>query len=540
MQGMASPAPGSPKHRTSPPLVSNVLPMPPSNFIHRFVPMSPKLSPMRMSPRKPTWQKLYNDDDDVFGGVPVEEGTVVRSPTFLDSAGIDNEFELLLDSRGISEHMRPHLRELDLNVKACLINNDMCPSPTVIISPTNVRESKVCTRSSTHPWSPKRIRRSATTEYSPTKNIVLSSPDSFVEYLFDISLPGISVIAARELKRALRCERLQWMERFLNLNGIDPISRLLIGLTKLEWREDKDDRLFLELMHCLRTISEFEMGRDHITTIAPLLFPKLIDFMFSDSQPTYFADRGLIVSVIVNYIAIARPEDRYHRCKAILSYLEDPTQPVEKLAPTFIEVSHRRRPYRNWCLECSHVVRDVFWIFVHTSYHIKLIAINPEDVFARQGSSVDKRRSASGHISDVEWDAIEYLASHIELLNLIVASVPTQSERNGIRKQMKDSGFDSLIGKYLRASSGNQSKSLHNNLETLIALAFTDGWNTEYMRTGMRGDGELAQVDNASRDVPTLPMKTLLSQDLFSLPEVDIFLSGPESRTFEPVSDPWI
>ncbi|KAK9320784.1 armadillo-type protein [Lipomyces orientalis] len=535
MQAMASPAPRSPKH-----LVSNILPMSPSNFIHRFVPMSPKGPPMRMSHRKPTWKKLYNDDDDVFGGVPVKNGTVVHSPKFLDSVGIDNEFELLLDSRGISEHMRPLLRELDLNLKSCLINNDMCPSPTVIISPTNVRESKAGIHSRTHLWSPKRLRRTATMECSPTKNIVLSSPDSFVEYLFDINLSDISVIAAIELKRALRCERLQWMERFLNLNGIDPISRLLIGLTKLEWREDKDDRLFLELMHCLRTISEFEMGRDHITTIAPLLFPKLIDFMFSDSQPTYFADRGLIVSVIVNYIAIARPEDRYHRCKAILSCLEDPMQPAEKLAPSFIEVSHRRRAYRNWCLECSNVVRDVFWIFIHTSYHIRLISITPEDVFARQDSTLKKRRSASGHISDVEWDTIEYLAVHIELLNLILASVPTQSERNGIRKQMKDSGFDSLIGKYLRASSGNQSKSLHNNLETLIALAFTDGWNTEYMRTGMRRDGELAQADNTSIDVPTLPMKTLLSQDLFSLPEVDILLSGPESRTFEPASDPLI
>ncbi|KAK9488106.1 armadillo-type protein [Lipomyces starkeyi] len=537
---------------TSSQVVRNVLSMSPSNLMHRLMPTSPKnpITPMQISPTKTPRPKLYNDDDDVFGGVPVEVkenigGTLVQSPILLNSTAIDRAFELLLASfhvfdknfRGIPEHVRPHLRELELNVKRSLINNDMCPSPTIIISPTHVREPKTVMRSNTHLWSPKRLRRQKTAEGSPTKNIVLSSPDNFVEYLFDTTLADISVSAARELKRSLRCERLQWMERFLNRNGIDTISRLLIELTKLQWREDKEDNLFHELMLCLKTISEFEMGRSHLTSIAPLLFPRLIDFMFSDKQPTYFADRGLIVSLLAIYIATAHQEDRYHRCKSILSYLEDPTQPVEKLAPTFIEVSHRRRPYKNWCLECGNVVRDVFWVFIHTSYHIRLISIKPEEVFLRQRSGVG-HVYGGGYMSSVERDAIEYLAFHIDLFNLILASMPTRSERTYIRKQMKDSGFESLIGKYLRATSGLHSKSLHINLETLIALAFTDGWNTEYMRTGVRRDGE-APVDNLLRVVPTFPINTVLSQDLFTLPEVDISLAGPESQQFEASADPW-
>ncbi|KAK9372685.1 armadillo-type protein [Lipomyces chichibuensis] len=529
---------------TSSPVVRNVLLTSPSNLMHRLLPTSPKnpRSPRQMSPTKTPRQKLYNDDDDIFGGVPVKVkenigGTLAQSPMLLSSTAIDRAFELLLDSRGIPEHVRPHLRELELNVKMSLINNDMCPSPTVIISPTHVREPKTVTRSDTHLWSPKRLRRQKTAEGSPTKDIVLSSPDNFVEYLFATTLADISVSTARELKRSLRCERLQWMERFLNRDGIDTISRLLIELTKLQWREDKEDNLFHELMLCLKTISEFEVGRVHLTSIAPLLFPRLIDFMFSDKQPTYFADRGLIVSLIAIYISTAHKDDRYDRCKSILSYLEDPAQPVEKLTPTFIEVSHRRRPYKNWCLECGNVVRDVFWVFIHTSYHIRLISIQPEEVFVRQGSGVG-HSCGGGHMSGVERDAIEYLAFHIDLFNLILASVPTRTERNCIRKQMKDSGFESLIGKYLRATNGIHSKRLHISLETLIALAFTDGWNTEYMRTGVRRDGEVP-VENPLRVVPTFPINTVLSQDLFTLPEVDISLSGPKSQQFAAGADPW-
>ncbi|KAK9370971.1 armadillo-type protein [Lipomyces kononenkoae] len=529
---MASPA-SSPNCQTSPHVVTNGLSKSPSNLMHRLIPVLPKNSITAMhSPWKTRRQKLYNDEDDVFGGMPVESKENIGatySPVPLNPAAVDKAFERLLDSRGIPEHVRSHLREIELNVKRTLISNDMCPSPTIIITPRDVREPKAVTQSNTHLWSPKRFRRPKTALGSPTKDVVLSSPENFVEYLLNATLADLSVSIARELKRLLRCERLHWMKSFLNRNGIDPLSRLLIEITKLQWREDTEDDLFHELMVCLKTISEYEMGLDHMTTIAPLLFPKLIDFLFSDKQPTYFADRALILSIIVACIATATQEDRYDRSRSILSYLEDPMEPVDKTAPSFISVSHRRRPYRNWCLECSNVVRDVFWLFIDSSSHLKVISIDPDEIFVRERFGVSQG-DCRPYMSGVERDAVEYLAFHIDLVNLILASIPTKGERNCIRQQMKDSGFESLIGKYLRTVGGPHSAILRINLETLIALAVIDGWNAEYMRTGKRRDGE-APVDNLLRVVPTFPIKPVPAQDLFALPELDFSLCRAESRT---------
>ncbi|KAK9236330.1 armadillo-type protein [Lipomyces kononenkoae] len=539
---MASPA-GAPNCQSLQRELTNALAKSPSHFMPRLMSISPKHNISAMhSPRKTPRQKLYNDEDDVFGGVPVQSKenigvTATYSPAPLNSVAVDKAFELLLDSRGIPEHVRSHLRELELNVKRTLINNDMCPSPTIVITPRDIQEPKTVTRSNTHLWSPKRFRRQKTAVGRPTNDIVLSSPEQFAEYLRDATLADISLSVARELKRSLRCERLQWMRSFLNCNGIDAVSRLLIDVTKLQWREDKDDDLFHELMVCLKTISEFEMGRDHLTTIAPLLFPKLIDFLFSDKQPTDFADRALILSIIVTCIATARREDRYDRARSILSYLEDPMGPVDKMAPAFIAVSHRRRPYRNWSLECSNVVRDVFWVFIDSSSHLKLISINPEELFVKERLGAGQGQGdCRPYMSGVERDAIEYLAFHIDLLNIILASVPLQSERNCIRKQMKDSGFESLVGKYLRTVGGPHATILRINLETLIALAFTDGWNTEYMRTGTRRDGE-APADNLLRIVPSFPIRSVPSQDLFVLPEIDISLRMAKSQTA--AADSW-
>ncbi|KAK7206358.1 armadillo-type protein [Myxozyma melibiosi] len=406
---------------------------------------------------------------------------------------LSRKFESLLDDREVSPSKRPQLRNLNKRLRASLVVNGAVAHRVSAVSPSPVRP-QTRRRQSSPSGLPRllkgfRRRKSSTT----TENMKLVTPKDFVDYLNSRTSSSDSTFALsaiRELRINLRGESINWLNRFLDIGGIDEISRALSTITSMEWRECTDDYLFHEFMLCLRTIYPHDC-------YIPLLFPSLIKFLFSDWQPFDFADRECILSLLIAYLRTSPSNQRAFRTRAILSYLEDTHAATNELQPEFIELSHSPRPYQKWSCECLDVVRDVFWIFKHPSgVHIRLSPNRYrllDDIFSDQTSDQQLRPKnlCRSKVLDIEIAATDYLASHIELMNLLLCSLPGTFERLELRNQLKLAGFETLIGKHLRnvANSSKYSRRLGANLEILVTYAFYDNWDTTFMRCGMQRSG---------------------------------------------------
>lgn len=201
---------------------------------------------------------------------------------------------------------------------------------------------------------------------------------------------------------------------------------------------------------------------------------------------------------------------------------------------------HQPRPYRVWCKEIVDVTKEVFWIFLH---HLNVVSLPsaagaaaaepkaieqtppPESILSsdkplpknpttttspsssapppndwplpRPTSSCSKASYTSRHfpgerpivpaapyVGGVEWDATNYLATHLDLLNGLLASLPTRSERNELRMLVRDSGFEKAMGAQLRTCKEKFYGAVHVALRTWVAAASEDGWDVSDVRFG--------------------------------------------------------
>lgn len=203
--------------------------------------------------------------------------------------------------------------------------------------------------------------------------------------------------------------------------------------------------------------------------------------------------------------------ERTSRAKTILSYLRDPMKEEEERPVGFVLEMHRERPYRVWCKEVSNVTKEVFWIFLH---NLNVIALPSTSAFGSppsDGTTLpfsipkedDNRDSAykymskhfpteappvpaAPYVGSVEWDATNYLSSHLDLLNAIIASLPSLSDRNVLRDQLRISGWERVMGGTLRLCKEKFYASVHAALRCWVAAAVDDGWQVTDVRCGPR------------------------------------------------------
>jgi len=225
--------------------------------------------------------------------------------------------------------------------------------------------------------------------------------------------------------------------------------------------------------------------------------------------PSEFTTRNIITSLLFTYLKSAPISERTHRAKVLLSYLRDP-EPSESQRPVgFVLEMRRPRPYRVWCKEVVNVTKEVFWIFLHNLNVIAMPkAIGDHGDHAHpQGTpttldntfnSADphhlymmkhfpKERPpvpAAPYVGGVEWDATNYLASHLDIVNGIIASLPTQAERSTLREQMRVSGWEKCFGGTLRLCKEKFYGGVHDGLRSWVAAAVDDGWDTRDVRCG--------------------------------------------------------
>jgi hypothetical protein len=270
-------------------------------------------------------------------------------------------------------------------------------------------------------------------------------------------------------------------------------------------REEHEDALLHETLLCLKALCTTDLALEYLNSIQDDLFRKLLHMLFDPEKkgPSEFTTRNIITSVLFRYMQSAPPQAREARAKTVLGHLRDPVPKEEERPVAFVLEMHRDRPYRVWCKEAVNVTKEVFWIFLH---HLNIVALPldkdgsgqadgeagsssrpPRDAQCYMARHFPQERPpvpAAPYVGGVEWDATNYLASHLDLLNAIVACTPTAAARNELREQLRMSGWERCLGGSLRLCKEKFYGSVHDGLRTWVAAAAEDGWDVRDVRYG--------------------------------------------------------
>lgn len=205
------------------------------------------------------------------------------------------------------------------------------------------------------------------------------------------------------------------------------------------------------------------------------------------------------------------------------------------------------RPYKLWAREVTNVTKEVFWIFLH---HLNVIPLPRPTTSASTASAtvsdagvlneVERAKAlestycvrhfppssrapvpAAPYIGGVEWDATTYLTSHLDLLNGLIASLPTAQSRNTLRQSLRDSGFEKALGGTLRTCKEKFYGSVHEGLRAWVAAAVEDGWEVREVREGPTMEEQVERIRARSES----PRKgDVRKKDLEAAPKLDLQL----------------
>lgn len=282
-------------------------------------------------------------------------------------------------------------------------------------------------------------------------------------------------------------------------------------------REEHEDNLLHHALTCLKALTTTSIAMQQLEGLQAKLFPALLALLFSSGEnkkgPSEFTTRSLILSLLFASIAAAPTPDR---ARSILSYLRDPAP--KEATVNFISNMHRPRPYKLWGTEIGNVGREVFWIFLH---HINVIDYpNPEignlPYNVAHFPTSRPPVPAAPYVGSVEWDATIYLATHLDLLNGIIASVGTPNERNQLRAELKDSGFEKIMGGTLRTCKEKFYGHIHASLSTWAGAARADGWDSKDVREGPRKENNGRSKSSSPRKKDHAPILAMPKLDFQS------------------------
>lgn len=320
------------------------------------------------------------------------------------------------------------------------------------------------------------------------------------------------------------------------------------ALSNLINREEHEDALLHENLLCLKALSTTAKAMEYLHSVQADLFPKLLHMLFDPEKkgPSEFTTRNIVTSVLYTYIESASTAERVIRARSVLRHLRDP-EPEESARPLpFVMEMRQERPYRVWCKEVVSVTKEVFWIFLH---HLNVVALTPEtdssgdagmgrltnndEQYAYMRRHFPQEKApvpAAPYVGGVEWDATNYLASHLDLMNAILACTPSLDERNRLRADLRISGWERCMGGSLRLCKEKFYGSVHTGLRTWVAAAAEDRWDLKDVRYGPPADarspvkpgGQRKKVEDAPKiDMPKLDFNSNKTQP----PPKDAWLS---------------
>ncbi|KAL8993585.1 MAG: hypothetical protein Q9169_006236 [Polycauliona sp. 2 TL-2023] len=382
--------------------------------------------------------------------------------------------------------------------------------------------SKSRGRSKSRDRAPTEVERPGTPEgrsrsFSFSRAPKQAVPEDFLSYLQKTQRPQDAEVGKlQKLRQLLRNETVVWVDAFINQGGMTEVVALLDRILKVEWREEHEDTLLHETLLCLKAMCTTSVALDQLAQKAPTLFPTLLAMLFDEQRkgPSEFATRNIVMSLLFIHLTAASSTRYETRARDILGYLRDQSKPEDSRPPEFIAQMHSPRPYHIWCNEIVNVTKEVFWIFLH---HVNVIPYplltnNDDDNDDYKTTHYPPERPpipAAPYIGGVEWDATNYLATNMDLLNGLIACLPTRDERNALRGQLKDSGFEKCMGTSLRTCKEKWYGYVHLCLSTWVGAAKADGWCYKDVREGVRRDEMKVVSPKKMKDAPRLEMPKL-------------------------------
>ena len=247
--------------------------------------------------------------------------------------------------------------------------------------------------------------------------------------------------------------------------------------------------LLHEALLCVKGLCTTQRALSKLDEVQPQLFPDLLKMLFDEERrgPSEYGTRSIITFLFFTQLSSSTPEQFHNRARQLLSYLADPSKKENDQPASFITMMTKPRPYERWCQEVTSVAKEVFWIFLH---HLNSVPVSPLDLnrkdtyrtkhFPRERPPVP----AAPYVGGVEWEATNYLASHLDLMNGLIASMPTQAERYSLREELRTSGFEQLMGGTLRLCKEKFYGNVHDGLRTWVDAATADNWETVDVRQG--------------------------------------------------------
>ncbi|KAI9753877.1 MAG: hypothetical protein M4579_004953 [Chaenotheca gracillima] len=364
--------------------------------------------------------------------------------------------------------------------------------------PDNVADEDVGSAPMSRASSSKSLRSLNSVNGGSTESLHKSAsavPDDFVVYLRTVQAPqDVEVGKLHKLRLVLRNERVSWVDSFIAKGGMAEIVALIQRIMKVEWREEHEDALLHEVLLCFKALCTTSLALQRLVEIESTVFPALLGMLFDEEKkgPSEFTTRGIVISLLFAHLASAPADKRVERARTVLSYVRDPGPPEGAQPLGFIASMHQTRPYRVWSKEVVNVTKEVFWIFLH---NLNVIPNTPECIskdehhyyethFPRERPPVP----AAPYVGGVEWDATNYIANHLDLMNGILASLPTKAERNSLRRDLQSSGFERMMGGSLRLCKEKFYGAVHEGLKTWVAAAAQDGWDIKDVRMGPPAD----------------------------------------------------
>ncbi|KAJ4266426.1 hypothetical protein NW762_004410 [Fusarium torreyae] len=368
-------------------------------------------------------------------------------------------------------------------------------------------------------------------------------PSDYVAYLRKVQKPElVEVGKVHKLRLLLRNETVAWIEDFIQQGGMKEIVGLLYRIIEVEWREEHEDALLHENLLCLKALSTTARAMQYLDTIQGDLFPKLLHMLFDPEKkgPSEFTTRNIITSVLFTYIDSATPTERVTRARSILSHLKDPEPKEDERPLPFVLEMRQDRPYRVWCKEVVNVTKEVFWIFLHNVNVVSLPSERPSTADPAPGPYSYMLRHfpqerppvpAAPYVGGVEWDATNYLASHLDLMNAILACTSTMEERNTLRAQFRISGWERCLGGSLRLCKEKFYGSVHDGLRTWVGAAAEDGWDVKDVRYGPPPDTRASPKKTGGGQ-----KKPIEAAPKIEMPKLDFGLDKPPN----PSKDAWL
>ncbi|KPI43641.1 GTPase-binding protein rid1 [Cyphellophora attinorum] len=315
-----------------------------------------------------------------------------------------------------------------------------------------------------------------------------TTPGDFIHYLREVQKPSlVEVGKLHKLRILLRNESVTWTDTFVLKGGMLEVVQLLYRISQVEWREEHEDNLLHETLLCLKALCTTDLAMERFSQIEDEFFPCILAMLFDPEKkgPSEYTTRGVIISLLFAHLSAARSQLSGHleaRARKILKYLQDPVPDQSKETLEFVSQMHTSRPYRVWQKEVSNVTKEVFWIFLH---HLNVVPVlqnsNLELTYAEAHFPAPRPpHPAAPYVGGVEWDATQYLANHLDLMNGLIASVTSVEGRNELRDALKQSGFEKVMGGSLRTCKEKFYGGVHDGLKVWVRAAKVDQcrWKT--------------------------------------------------------------